>query len=89
MIRRFSYAKKQKGFDFMELKDTIEMMQPEDYKERFKAEYYQLKIRLEKLYGMLVRHDVSTLGFTLYQRYHSITAAKCERSDLLYQIRIY
>lgn len=33
----------------MELKDTIEMMQSEDYKERFKAEYQQLKIRYEKL----------------------------------------
>lgn len=33
----------------MELKDTIETMQSADYKERFKAEYYQLKIRYEKL----------------------------------------
>ena len=32
----------------MELKDTIELMQSDDYKERFKAEYYQVKIRLEK-----------------------------------------
>jgi len=48
----------------MELKDTIELMQSEDYKERFKAEYYQVKIRLEKLYEMLVRYDAGTLGFT-------------------------
>ena len=27
----------------MELKETIEMMTSADYKERFKAEYYQLK----------------------------------------------
>ena len=33
----------------MELKDTIQMMASEDYKERFKAEYYQTKIRYEKL----------------------------------------
>ena len=33
----------------MELKDTIEMMLSEDYKERFKAEYWQLKYRLERL----------------------------------------
>jgi hypothetical protein len=31
------------------LKDTVKMMQSEDYKERFKAEYYQTKIRYEKL----------------------------------------
>ena len=33
----------------MELKDTIEMMNSADYKERFKAEYYQTKVRYEKL----------------------------------------
>lgn len=33
----------------MELKDTIEMMQSADYKERFKAEYWQTKTRYEKL----------------------------------------
>lgn len=33
----------------MELKDTVEMMNSGDYKERFKAEYYQTKIRYEKL----------------------------------------
>lgn len=33
----------------MELKDTIEMMCSSDYKERFKAEYWQTKIRYEKL----------------------------------------
>ena len=33
----------------MELKDTIQMMTSEDYKERFKAEYHQTKTRYEKL----------------------------------------
>lgn len=33
----------------MELKDTVEMMNSSDYKERFKAEYQQTKIRYEKL----------------------------------------
>ena len=33
----------------MELKDTAKLMQNADYKERFKAEYYQTKIRYEKL----------------------------------------
>lgn len=33
----------------MELKDTVEMMTSSDYKERFKAEYYQLKLRYNKL----------------------------------------
>lgn len=33
----------------MKLKDTVTMMNSEDYKERFKAEYLQTKIRYEKL----------------------------------------
>lgn len=49
----------------MEIKDTIEMMQSEDYKERFKAEFYQCKIRLEKLNAMLDNWDNGELNFTL------------------------
>lgn len=48
----------------MELKDTIELMQSEDFKERFRAEYYQLKIRLEKLKVMLEKWDKGELNFT-------------------------
>ena len=47
----------------MELKDTIEMMQSEDFKERFKAEYYQVKIRYEKLHNMIVKYEAKTLTF--------------------------
>lgn len=45
------------------LEDTVEMMKSPDYKDRFRAEYFQLKIRLERLYEMLVRYDAGTLGF--------------------------
>ena len=41
----------------MELKDTATLMVSSDYKERFKAEYYQLKIKLEKLKCMLQKLD--------------------------------
>lgn len=33
----------------MELKDTIALMTSDDYKDRMKAEYYQLVIRIDKL----------------------------------------
>ena len=33
----------------MKLSETVEMMNSNDYKERFKAEYYQLKERHERL----------------------------------------
>ena len=48
----------------MELIDTIPMMDNEDYKERFKAEYYQTKIRYEKLHKMVVKYEAGTLNFT-------------------------
>lgn len=48
----------------MELKDTVEMMQSSDYKERFRAEYHQTKTRYEKLHAMIVKHDAGTLEFT-------------------------
>ena len=48
----------------MELKDTIEMMNSSDYKERFKAEYWQLKIRYQKLHNMVIKYEAKTLDFT-------------------------
>lgn len=48
----------------MELKDTIELMNSKDYKERFKAEYLQTKIRYDKLDAMTVKYEAGTLNFT-------------------------
>ncbi len=48
----------------MELKDTIELMQSHDYKDRFKAEYFQAVIRLQKLHAMLKKWEAGTLEFT-------------------------
>lgn len=47
----------------MELKETIEMMQSKDYKERFKAEYHQVVIRCQKLDAMLQKWDKGELNF--------------------------
>lgn len=47
----------------MELKDTIELMNSSDYKDRFKAEYLQTKIRYEKLHAMIIKHEAGTLDF--------------------------
>lgn len=37
----------------MELKDTVQLMQSDDYKDRFIAEYRQLVIRFKKLRKMV------------------------------------
>ena len=47
----------------MELKNTIPMMQSADYKERFKAEVYQLDIRIGKLANMLSAWEAGELKF--------------------------
>ena len=48
----------------MEIKETIPMITSEDYKERFKGEYFQLKIRIGKLESMLKKYKAGTLNFT-------------------------
>lgn len=61
----------------MELKDTIELMNSDDYKDRFKAEYLQTKIRYDKLHKMLIKREAGTLDFT----------PKCPVSTLMLQAR--
>ena len=48
----------------MKLNETVKMMNSEDYKERFKAEYLQLKIRMIGLSNMLKKYKEGTLTFT-------------------------
>lgn len=48
----------------VKLNETVEMMNSEDFKERFKAEYYQLKIRMEGLSDMLFKYKNAELSFT-------------------------
>ena len=45
------------------LKDTVPMMISDDYKERFVAEYAQLKIRHKKLYAVLEKYAADKLDF--------------------------
>ena len=45
------------------LKNTVDLMLSDDYKERFIAEYYQTKIRYDKLHRMIVKMEADTLNF--------------------------
>lgn len=47
-----------------ELKETVALMTSADYKDRLVAEYWQVKIRYDKLADMLERHKAGTLDFT-------------------------
>lgn len=52
------------NLDQVTLRDTIDLMNSGDYKERFVAEYVQTKIRYNNLHKMLVKHEAKTLEFT-------------------------
>lgn len=47
----------------MELNETVELMNSSDYKNRFKAEYFQVKIRHDKLKAMCEKWDEEKLNF--------------------------
>ena len=47
----------------MKLIDTVPLMNSEDYRNRFKAEYYQVYIRFVKLKAMLEKWDKDELDF--------------------------
>ena len=48
----------------MELERLIKLMKSEDYKDRFRAEFYQLEDRIDKLSNMLEIYKAGTLDFT-------------------------
>ena len=47
----------------MELLDTVQLMLSNDYKERFLGEYWQTKIRYDKLKAMCRKWDNGELDF--------------------------
>lgn len=53
--------KEKKEKNNMELKETVELMNSEDYKERFVAEYRQAKIRYEKLKNFCNKIEVEEM----------------------------
>ncbi len=46
-----------------DLNETIELMTSADYKDRFKAEYWQTKIRHDKLAVMIEKYNAGKLDF--------------------------
>ena len=51
-------------YEMTELRDTVGLMESSDYKDRFKAEFWQTKIRYNKLHNMVVKYEANTLDFT-------------------------
>lgn len=47
----------------IEIKDTIDLMISDDYKDRFVAEYWQLRHRYESLAKMIEKYHLGKLDF--------------------------
>lgn len=56
----------------MELKDTVWMMESDDYRLRLQAEYLQLKIRLIKLASALSLMNTDTKQYQLMKTQHNV-----------------
>ena len=52
------------NLDEITLRDTVDLMNSDDYKARFVAEYMQLKIRYNNLRKTLIKLEAGTLEFT-------------------------
>lgn len=72
----------------MDLSDTVASMNSEDYKERFKAEYYQTKIRYEKLHRMCVKYEAGTLDFEPNCSLELLTKQKAAMGNYLHCLEV-
>lgn len=71
-----------------ELKDTIKLMNSSDYKDRFRAEYYQTKIRYEKLHKTVIKYEAGTLNFTPSCSIELLKAQKRAMGEYLYNLEV-
>lgn len=76
------------GEGMEELKDTVDLMNSDDYKERFKAEYYQTKIRYEKLHKMVVKYEANKLDFEPNCSINLLKFQKTAMGQYLYALEV-
>lgn len=72
----------------MELKDTIGLMNSVDYKDRFRAEYWQTKIRYDRLDKMCCCYEAKKLNFTPNCSLELLTEQKRHMGDYLHCLRV-
>ena len=58
----FEEAYTEKGIN--QLVDTCIPMKSDDYKERFRAEFQQVKIRYDRLHNMIIKYEANALNFS-------------------------
>lgn len=72
----------------IDLKDTVELMLSDDYKDRLRAEYLQAKIRYEKLHKMVVKYEAGTLNFKPNCSLDLLKAQKKAMGEYLYCLEL-
>lgn len=72
----------------MNLLETVELMNSKDFKERFKAEYYQTKERYLKLYKLVVKIDAGTSEFTSSCPIDLLKKQKSAMGEYLYCLEV-
>ena len=71
-----------------ELHDIIGLMCSEDYKDRFRAEYLQLKMRYNKLHNMVVKYEANTLDFKPSCNIELLKKQKAAMGNYLYCLEV-
>ena len=71
-----------------ELHDIIGLMCSEDYKDRFKAEYLQLRMRYNKLHNMVVKYQANKLDFKPSCDIELLKKQKTAMSNYLYCLEV-
>lgn len=72
----------------MQLKDTIQLMNSENYKDRFVAEYLQLIVRIKGLEKMLVKYRYGKLNFIPKCSYELLNAQLKTMEDYKFYLEI-
>lgn len=71
-----------------DLTGTVGLMQSADYIDRFKAEYYQLYLRLERLSAMIKEYEKGTLGYTPDCPIENLIKQKVHMTDYLNDLKV-
>lgn len=72
----------------IDLRETIDMMNSADYKERFRAEYWQTEVRYRKLHNMVIKYEAGTLDFTLTCSIELLKKQKAAMGQYLYWLEV-
>ena len=72
----------------IEFEATTEMMLDDDYRQRFKAEYWQVKHRYDRLHDMVVKYEAGTLDFNPSCPIELLKEQKAAMGKYLYTLEV-